>query len=763
MRWRTGSSIALGRAIAGRLLASLDISLPERWLSGALAFRVGSFGKSAALTSLALCMTSTGAAAATHVFTCNGVAKANGALCKAGTFASCSGLGEDTDFVRATSVTSGAIITFTYTITSNLPPQFVTGVVAQGNGGNTGNPLPFGFSGPNGATGSSSYTVSLSDAADTQSDFSVSIFNNPPDAGVLTATYEVTCTPPGQGPNLIVDKSHTGDATQGQTGFQYTLSVSNVGGSATSGTVTVTETPPLGMTVTSLSGSGWSCNLSTCTRSDALAAGNSYPDITVTVDVASDAPASVTNVASVSGGNDSVTSDNTDEDPTTVVAPGTVPDQPMEEETKRFINRRVDNLLTYGPDRSRLLRRLQLGPSDANDASLALAGEPPPDAAARGVSNFARLSFGGPLGDDHGLPAEEDAAWRRGPPYPGAQVGAFGVPSAPTSTSSMLLSSIAGRLVPLAHGQTSFSFATSLSEIRAKAAEAEARAQQRKLHDAGLSYAGQSYPRSSAGLRTGFDIWVEGHLSRYSDDVGGIKRDGDFGILYVGADYVVAPGVLIGALAQVDRTDEDIADPARTGEIEGTGWMAGPYMGVKLLDGLFFDARAAWGRSQNDIWLNDAAGLRTGSFDTDRWLATATLTGVHYRSHWRISPQLGLAYGRESYGSYLNSIGQVVAGGEASIGRLTGGTEIGYRMRVPGGIIIEPMLGITGIWNFDSDDLVINGVLQDSSESRAKVDGGVLFSAPQGWGVRAAGNYDGIGSDDFESYGGSLWLNVPLN
>ncbi len=84
-------------------------------------------------------------------------------------------------------------------------------------------------------------------------------------------------------------------------------------------------------------------------------------------------------------------------------------------------------------------------------------------------------------------------------------------------------------------------------------------------------------------------------------------------------------------------------------------------------------------------------------------------------------------------------------------------------MQTSNGTIVEPMVGIEGIWNFDSDDLVINGALQNSDDNRAKVEAGVLVRTPSGWGIRAAGNYDGIGGDDFDSYGGSLWVNVPLN
>src|ERR1035438_615354 len=51
-----------------------------------------------------------------------------------------------------------------------------------------------------------------------------------------------------------------------------------------------------------MAGTGWTCTLPTCGRSDILAAGSAYPAIVVTVNVAGNAPARVTNQVSVSGG-----------------------------------------------------------------------------------------------------------------------------------------------------------------------------------------------------------------------------------------------------------------------------------------------------------------------------------------------------------------------------------------------------------------------------------------------------------------------------
>src|SRR2546423_270532 len=122
--------------------------------------------------------------------------------------------------------------------------------------------------------------------------------------------------------DLGITKTHSGNFTQGDTGDTYSLTVKNNGDGPTTATVSVVDTPPSGMTVTGMAGTGWTCDVSTrtCTRSDALTAGSSYPAITVTVDVSSTAGGSLTNSASVSGGGCSASPCGTGSDPTTVLA-----------------------------------------------------------------------------------------------------------------------------------------------------------------------------------------------------------------------------------------------------------------------------------------------------------------------------------------------------------------------------------------------------------------------------------------------------------
>ncbi len=102
----------------------------------------------------------------------------------------------------------------------------------------------------------------------------------------------------------------------------YTITVTDALGSGpTNGnTVTVTDTLPAGLTAVSFSGDGWATDLATltATRSDVLGPGASYPPLTLKVAVGSDAPASVTNVATVSVAGDTNTSNDTASDPAAV-------------------------------------------------------------------------------------------------------------------------------------------------------------------------------------------------------------------------------------------------------------------------------------------------------------------------------------------------------------------------------------------------------------------------------------------------------------
>ncbi len=117
-------------------------------------------------------------------------------------------------------------------------------------------------------------------------------------------------------PDLTIAKTHTGNFTQGQTIANFLITVTNSGVSPTVGTVTVTDdlSGAPGLTVVNFAGftgTNWVCSGTTCTRSDPLAAGASYDPIELTVSVAANASSPQVNHASVSGGGEVKTANNT--------------------------------------------------------------------------------------------------------------------------------------------------------------------------------------------------------------------------------------------------------------------------------------------------------------------------------------------------------------------------------------------------------------------------------------------------------------------
>lgn len=123
-----------------------------------------------------------------------------------------------------------------------------------------------------------------------------------------------------QFPALSISVTHVGNFTLGESAAAYAVTVSNQStAGTTSGSVIVTETLPSGLTLSTMSGAGWSCTANVCARNDALAGGASYPAIAVGVNVSTNAASSVVNAVAVSGGGSEAANDM---DTTTIIATG---------------------------------------------------------------------------------------------------------------------------------------------------------------------------------------------------------------------------------------------------------------------------------------------------------------------------------------------------------------------------------------------------------------------------------------------------------
>ncbi|MTD95341.1 autotransporter domain-containing protein [Hyphomicrobium sp. xq] len=302
-------------------------------------------------------------------------------------------------------------------------------------------------------------------------------------------------------------------------------------------------------------------------------------------------------------------------------------------------------------------------------------------------------------------------------------------------------------------GSNNVQFSGSLSQMRGDAAQARM-SKDRMALGAGD---GGTLPLAFEGTSP-WDIWVEGRYSHFDDDAGNLDRNGHVGVLYVGGDYRVAQNVIVGALMQFDWSKDDSSVLAS--KVDGNGWMIGPYLSAEVHENVYFDLRASWGRSDNDLTL----GTTTGAFDTWRWLVKGALAGNWVHDAWRFTPSAELAYVTESQDAFTNSAGTFVPGQDVSLGRLQFGPEFGYRFAHTAGTFIEPFAAIKGVWDFDNPNVaIIDGFVVGPGDFWGRLEGGLNVMTTSGWLVRGLASWDGVGSDDYNGYTLQGIVNVPLN
>lgn len=415
----------------------------------------------------------------------------------------------------------------------------------------------------------------------------------------------------------------------------------------------------------------------------------------------------------------------------------------------RFLKRRNDLLLSSEPNSDRQIARLNgrspSGVSGNNGDSANFSSNP--SGLGASTDNVVSSISSGFSQAHYGLPSTD---------FGGNHFGA----RAPLQGNGLIAQG-AGALGQnnSALGTKPLSFSTSLLQLRQK----NAAAKKRRL---AASFGKKNYASLRAKLlapklskQPAFDVWAQGRLSYFNDKNSSGAANGHFGVLYLDADYVVNTSFLIGALVQFDDMTE--TSDLNATRIRGNGWMVGPYATVKLTKNLYFQARAAWGRSNNDI---SPFLTYTDSFDTQRWLVRGKLKGVWNSGAWQFSPSASVAYIEEHQEGYVDSLNVTIPDQTVSLGQAAAGPEVSYRYKVDDGFTFVPRISLKGVWNFTEDNsAVLAGTEVGASDIRGRAEIGLKIVGTNGASLDFAGSYDGIGDNNFQASGGRLKLRLPLN
>ncbi len=255
-----------------------------------------------------------------------------------------------------------------------------------------------------------------------------------------------------------------------------------------------------------------------------------------------------------------------------------------------------------------------------------------------------------------------------------------------------------------------------------------------------------------------WDIWTEVYGSMSSSGA----SDTTLWVGYLGTHYFVSPNMIIGLLGQLDWAEE--TNSTLASNADGMGWMIGPYIAGRVPNqNLYYEARASWGRSDNDV---SPIGTYTDSFETERWMASAKVSGSYAMGEYTIKPAASIAYFEETQESYTDTspVPLLIPSQTVSLGEVRFGPSLERAIELADGTIIRPSVGVSGVLNFGiQNNVASQGFAFGNSDLRARFDAGFNSTNPMGWILTASGFYDGVGIDNYYAYGGTARLTIPLN
>ena len=116
--------------------------------------------------------------------------------------------------------------------------------------------------------------------------------------------------------------------------------------------------------------------------------------------------------------------------------------------------------------------------------------------------------------------------------------------------------------------------------------------------------------------------------------------------------------------------------------------------------------------------------------------------------------------------AYIDSNALRIPGQTVSLGRVTFGPKLSWGHTTPDGTSVALHWAAKGLWDFDTADLVnleTGLAAAGTTDLRARTEAGITVRTSNGVTLGFEGFYDGIGASNYDAYGGSAKVAIPLN
>jgi outer membrane autotransporter protein len=249
-------------------------------------------------------------------------------------------------------------------------------------------------------------------------------------------------------------------------------------------------------------------------------------------------------------------------------------------------------------------------------------------------------------------------------------------------------------------------------------------------------------------LRTGpISVWVNGSWSRAKDNQTGADRSSDSWSFSSGINYQFLRQLSIGIIG--NARGGDVESTALNASLDHSSYGVSVYATGQILPGIKATGTVSYENGDNDI----SVGTTTGSFDTNLFAVSGSLSGAMQRGALTISPQLVVSYQTVDRDAYIDSVGTAVSGSTLDFGSVSSGINFAYLFTLADTAAlraIKPFVGVQGSWEFTGEGNFATAggvVIVDDNQSSANFSGGVTILLNDGANVTLQGSYFGAGAD----------------
>ena len=225
----------------------------------------------------------------------------------------------------------------------------------------------------------------------------------------------------------------------------------------------------------------------------------------------------------------------------------------------------------------------------------------------------------------------------------------------------------------------------------------------------------------------------------------------------------------LGGMLQFDRSGTRPSGEVVSGEIRGSGWMAGPYFAMRdASQPLYFEGRLLYGRASNEVdalVIGDGAEPRSTSSRSERWLAQARVEGTYrFGSGATLIPMADFSHARDVMGSFQEGKDpdELVGGQTIALSKLQLGAELEIPVQTAqGDLRFRPGLRFVvsdasgGTWAGEAE-------WETGLRFRGSIDFGIDYRLDDNVVLGFESFYSGLGRSEIERFGAGLDLQLEF-